>query len=984
MDAERWQRLETLFFAALETPPPERTAWLDHACAGDAELRAELDAVLAAHLMASQAEGARRVGRPGDGSAPADAMIGTRIGPYQLDQRIGHGGMGVVYRAHRVDEQYHREVAIKLVRSGHDADEMTRRFRVERQILANLQHPNIATLLEGGVTQDGQPYLVMPYVPGVPITDYADTHALRVADRLRLFRTVCDAVQYAHANLVVHRDLKPSNILVTDDGDVRLLDFGIAKLLAPEDAGVTAVLTTDAFLLTPEHAAPEQLQRKPVTTATDVYALGVLLYELLTGVRPFRAGSQIELYRAICEDEPKRPSEISRQLPGDLDHILLMALRKEPERRYASAGQLAEDVTRFLEGRTVLARPDAVGYRARRFVGRNRTAVSLAGIAAVLLIAGLIGTASQARRARAEATQAAADRDRAERVSALLVDVFRLSDPETTRGRTITAREVLAEGAARIVRDLDGQPEPQADLLIQLGRIYENLGLFDEASAQVEHAVELRRSLHGERHPRVAEALTDLARIRILQQRADEGMELARNAVSTLRQNGSERDPHPALPDALLALGAALRAASAPAETAETYTAALSLLERQPERDHAAIAEATFGLADAAHSQGQFDLADSLLEQTIERFARLGGPPQPDAAKSLHDLGMLRLFRRQIADAERLLRRALEMRRRIYGRVHPAVAETLVGLAHSLSLLGRFPDAVSFAEAAVTVSDSTWGRNHTRSADARVALGFTLLHVDEGERAVQLMREALAVQSAQRGEQHPQVIGAEVMIAQAHASMGRFEQARGLFVEALRHSDAALGPRHAYRAHILFELARLDFDAGRLDDAEAKAREAIALASEVLRPDHRFALWATTVVAQVQAARGRLASADSLLRSVLGRQQATVGTEHPETARTLVMLADIETRLGRSADAERRARVALAIYDTTRDQGAGPAEARSVLGGALAAQGRITEAEPLLRAAVDELSRARGARPSQIAAATERLHGTIAAPPSEH
>ncbi|MGH7574939.1 MAG: serine/threonine-protein kinase, partial [Longimicrobiales bacterium] len=397
MNPHRWQRLEAVFFGALETPAEERRAYLDRVCADDAELRAEVEAVLAAHAVAGGPDPVWLAAvTMGAASESADALIGTRIGAHRLDERIGHGGMGVVYRAHRVDEQYQREVAIKLVRSGLDADEMTRRFRVERQILANLQHPNIATLLEGGITEDGQPYLVMPYVRGVPITTYAETHALTVRDRLRLFRTVCNAVQYAHANLVVHRDLKPSNILVTDDGDVRLLDFGIAKLLAPETAGVTAVLTTDAFLLTPEHAAPEQLQRRPVTTATDVYALGVLLYELLTGVRPFRSASQVDLYRAICEHDPTRPSAISPQLPGDLDPIVLMALRKDPTRRYASAGQLAEDVTRFLEGRPVLARPDSIRYRARRFIGRNRTAVSLAGAAALSLVAGLIGTASQA------------------------------------------------------------------------------------------------------------------------------------------------------------------------------------------------------------------------------------------------------------------------------------------------------------------------------------------------------------------------------------------------------------------------------------------------------------------------------------------------------------------------------------------------------------------------------------------------------------
>ncbi|HEX7049937.1 MAG TPA: serine/threonine-protein kinase [Longimicrobiales bacterium] len=1002
MDPDAWERLQSAFFGALAVAPEEREAYLDRACAGDAEFRAEVNAVLAAHFTAGEPDGvtsADEVPRvPG-------SMMGARIGAYRLEELLGRGGMGEVYRAQRVDEQYHREVAVKVVRSGLGADEVSRRFRIERQILANLQHPSIATLLEGGVTPDGQPYLVMEYVRGVPITEYADAHRLAVRERLRLFRTVCEAVQYAHRNLVVHRDLKPSNILVTAEGRVRLLDFGIAKLLDPEDAGAMAARTADTLVFTPGYAAPEQLQRQPITTATDVYALGVLLYELLTGARPFDASTPLEFYHAVCNREPSppsalletgsgrirsagtsaadvaavrhtRPRDLARQLRGDLDHIVLMALRKEPERRYASAGQFAEDVTRFLDGRPVLARPDSVGYRLRRFIGRNRAAVTLASLAAASLVFGLLGTTWQARRARAEAVQAAADRDRAERLSALLVDMFRMSDPNSTRGETVTAREVLARGAERIADDFAGDPESQADLLAEVGRIYENLGLFDDASGQLERALELRRTVHGEAHPRVAESMTRLAELRIQQGREAEAVGLARTATAILREHGRAGEPHPALAEALLALGGALRLAGSPeatSEASEAYTEALSLLRRSANPDDARIAQALYGLAVAAHGQGEFDRADSLLERSIERYARLGGAPHPEMATSLNELGTLRMIRRRPAEAEPLFLRALALRRQIYGEAHPAVAQTLMGLARARSLLGRFADAVDVGEEAVAMADSVWGSDHPGAAEARLVLGFILLNVDEGERAVQLMEEANAVHRARYAPTHPLVFGTEITIAQAYASMGQFDRARTHLTGTLDRMDAVLGRDHPYRASVLLNFARLDLGAGRLDDAETNAQASLALTRRVLRPDHRFGLWARMVLAQVHMARGRLALADSLLRDLLETQRATVGARHPETALTLVRLADVETRLGRPANAEANARAALAIFESVRERGPSLAEARSVLGAALAAQGRVAEAEPLLRSALEALARARGATPSQVAAAEERL-----------
>lgn len=346
-----WSRLGELFHAALATPAPERAAFLDAACAGDQDARREIEAMLDAHEGPSRLHVEDRLLSDGD---PADPLLGRTIGAYRLVSLIGRGGMGDVYLAERDDAQYERRVAFKLIRPGLARRGATERFLRERQILAQLEHPNIAMLLDGGMTDDGHPYLVMQYVDGEPITEWVRRRKLPLRGRLELFRTVCETVQAAHNNLVVHRDLKPANILVTEGGEVRLLDFGIAKLLDETDADTTIALDR---VLTPTHAAPEQVRGQPVTTATDVYSLGVLLYELLTDERPFevdqRSATAIE--RSICEAEPGPPSrrrpDRRRALRGELDNLVLTAMRKEPDRRYQSARELDEDVANHLQGR---------------------------------------------------------------------------------------------------------------------------------------------------------------------------------------------------------------------------------------------------------------------------------------------------------------------------------------------------------------------------------------------------------------------------------------------------------------------------------------------------------------------------------------------------------------------------------------------------------------------------------------------------------
>lgn len=430
MDADRQRRVRAVFDEVIALPAgADRQARLDALTAGDGELRAAIDGLIAAHSAAGSflEHGPAAAGL----DDPGPDVLGRRIGPYEVVRELGRGGMGTVFLGVRVDDQYRKQVAIKVVRAALDRDPLDARFARERQILATLDHPDIARLIDAGATASGLPYLVMDYVDGSPIDEYCADHNLSIEARLALFRRVCDAVHHAHRHLVVHRDLKPRNILVTADGSPKLLDFGIARLLSAEDGspagltnagGLTAMTETGLRVMTPEYASPEQARGDTATTATDVYSLGVILFQLLTGQRPYRwATTRLdEMVKTICEAPAPRPSTVAsepaaRRLRGDLDAIVLMALRKEPERRYASVNELSEDIRLHLAGHPVTARTDAWTYRVGKFTRRHRVGVAAAAIVAISLVSGFGVALWQARIARAERRIADAQRERAER-----------------------------------------------------------------------------------------------------------------------------------------------------------------------------------------------------------------------------------------------------------------------------------------------------------------------------------------------------------------------------------------------------------------------------------------------------------------------------------------------------------------------------------------------------------------------------------------
>jgi eukaryotic-like serine/threonine-protein kinase len=706
MDHERRKRIEDLFEAALDRQTAQRGPFLEEACTDDPGLLAEVRAMLAAHELAEHLFD--EVAEP----------IGRRIGPYGIIREIGRGGMGTVYLAERADGQYRRRVAIKLIATSNVEDPLHQRFLAERQILAGLDHPKIARLLDGGVTEDGRPYLVLDHVDGLPITTYCDRQRLGVDERLHLFMDVCAAVQHAHQNLVIHRDIKPSNILVTPAGEVRLLDFGIAKLLNPALSGANAPVTRfELRAMTPEYASPEQVRGDSITTATDIYSLGVLLYELLTGSPPYRLGthSPAEILQAVCERDPERPStrvtrvdtvlgqagvheeitperrstdrntsveRLQRRLQGDLDSIVLMAMRKEPGRRYPSADLLRQDLQRYQEGLPVLAHRGSRRYRLGKFVRRHRPQVVTTGL---VFLALLIGTGVVSR----EATIASRERDRAEqerlkaqRVADFLESLFAAGDPyalSPERLDTLRVRDLLRGRLGSLTDELGDQPIVQAQLLDVVGRVHRNLGLYEEAKMLLRQAVDARRRSLDARHPDLARSLANLASLLIATGEFEEAQRLLEEArVIEVETLGAS---HPQLAVVLNLLGAVRRELGFYREAEAFHRQAIDMLRVTAGERDPRLAEFLAELVTTLEWEGEFEAAQSYAQESVALHRRLFGDSHPATAQAMREAGLILQRLGNYAAAETNFRSAYEIARRTHGDEHPQIADLVGRLA---------------------------------------------------------------------------------------------------------------------------------------------------------------------------------------------------------------------------------------------------------------------------------------------------------------
>ncbi|MGD8376706.1 MAG: tetratricopeptide repeat protein [Acidobacteriota bacterium] len=806
MPGEREARADALLSAALDLPEEERARYLERECAGDQEL---LELVRELLADAESSDDFLEPGKLQRGELWGDASIqigrlppGTPVGAWSLLRELGGGGMGVVYLAERTSGEFHQKAAVKLIRAGIDTEETIRRFQQERQILASLDHPSIARLLDGGVTSEGRPFLAMEYVEGQPIDEWCNRQRLTVADRLRLFVEVGHAVEFAHRHLVVHRDLKPSNILVTDGGKVKLLDFGIAKLLDPAATPHAAPATRTAVrVMTPQYAAPEQVAGAPATTATDVYQLGLLLYELLTGRRAqeFRDMTPSEIQEVVCERIPARPStavtgegadethgaapdRVRRLLRGDLDNIVMKALRKEVESRYASVSDLVDDIERHLAGLPVNARPATFRYLAGRFVRRNRVAVVAGSLVVISVLAGLVSSLWLARVASLERDRARREAATARRVSEFLIDTFQLADPGEARGTTVTAVELLDSGTRRI-EALAGEPEIQATMKDVMGRVYLSLGLYDPAGRLLGDALELRRTLYPDPSEPVAESLDHVGR--------------------ALHEQGSYD------------------------EAEQQLQRSLEMRRELFGPSHPQVAESLRGLALVQQFRRNLDQAQALYDEALAILQEVYGPRHPEVALVLKDLGSLELQRGEYERASELLRRALEIQREEIGGDHPAIADTLNALAMSLHNQDDFQEAERLYRESLEMRERILGPQHPHTASVRGNLAALFYQQREFEKAEPIFRETLELQRVSLGDDHPSVALSMTNLAVLLSALGRLEEAEPLYRGALAIRLRAYGEGHFSVATSRYYLGRLLWQRGQVEEAESLMRAAM-------------------------------------------------------------------------------------------------------------------------------------------------------------
>lgn len=927
MKPERWRQIDQIFQAALDRDARERPAFLEQACAEDASLLAEVQSLIKADdearsfIEAPLLEDATTIlAQQNDGS-----LTSRLIGPYKIIREIGRGGMGTVFLASRADDQYRKAVAIKLISRGMDTDSILSRFRHERQILASLDHPNIARLLEGGTTEDGLPYFVMEYIEGQTIDHYCDTHRLITSDRLKLFRTVCSAVHYAHQNLIVHRDIKPTNILVTTEGIPKLLDFGIAKLLKPEMYAQTIAPTeTMVRPMTPDYASPEQVRGQQITTASDVYSLGVLLYELLTGHRPYRLFSSKlnEIERVICEQEPEKPStainrtvavsnsdletkitltpesvsktrdgqpdKLRRKLAGDLDNIVLMAMRKEPLRRYVSVEQFSDDIRRHLDGLPVIARKDTFGYRSGKFIRRHKAAVAAAAVIAALVIGFVATTIMQSARIGRERDRAELERDKAARVSSFMVDLFNVSDPSEAKGNAITAREILDKGADKVRQELRDQPEVQATLMDTIGRVYRSLGLYDRAAPLLDEALRLRREQLGKDHPDVAATMKTIAGL--MKDKGD--------------YEASEK----------------------------IFREVLDMRRRQFGSEHAEVAVALNDLSSVYYSEGKLEEAEKFNREGLAIQRKLFGNESKEVAHSLTDLAEVLLQKGDYVEPEPMFREALAIQRKLLGNEDPTVGLTLNNLASLFYQRGDYPAAESMMREVIALDIKIFGEEHPTVAYDFNNVGATLKMQGNFEAAEPLERKALAIRRKTLGPDHPLVALSLTNLGMTLRSEGNYGEAEPLFRESIAISRKRFGQEDRNVANPIHGLAMMFHYKGDLAAAEPLYREALAMRRKVLPPGH------------------------------------------DEIADSMVGLADLLNDKHDGKDAETLVREALEMLRKKLPAGNWRiADAESVLGGSLTTQRRFAEAEPLLLSSYPIIKEKRGEREPRAKRALARL-----------
>jgi serine/threonine-protein kinase len=848
VDPDRWARVQELFHRAADLPAAERDALLAAECGDDERLREEVRALLdsdhrpdplldrdVAHVAEALLDATR-------GAAIPDAAFG----PYRLTRLLGEGGMGVVYLARRDDLD--SVAAVKILRDAWLSPARRDRFLAEQRTLAQLVHPSIARLYDAGTLPDGTPWIAMEYVEGVALTEFCRARRAPLRERLRLVRSVCDAVLHAHQQLVVHRDLKPSNVLVRDDGSVRLLDFGIARQLERLDAPADPT-RTGLRLMTPAYASPEQVAGRPVGMQADVYSLGVILYELLTGVLPFDLSDRTpgEIERMILQEEPVRPSLRARGLAGagyagisagadawaDLDVLCATAMHRDPARRYPSVDALARDIDRFLDGEPLEARGDSLGYRAAKFLRRHARIV---GAGAAIALAGIALVTFYTVRLQRARDLAVTESVRAQRIQRFVTDLFQGGDEAAGPAESLRVVTLLDQGVLD-ARALDREPAVQADLYQTIGGIYRQLGQLDRADSLLQAGLAQWRRLAGAGSLEAARGLRALGDLRTEQARYDDAERLLRESLAIVRRAGHADDP--ATGDALAALGRAMTERGEHRRALVVLDSAVVLLARvapdSPEHLRA-LAE----VANARFYAGDYAGADSVNRDVLAMTRRIYGERHPLVAEDLMNLGATEQERGNYQAAEALFREALSITTGFYGEHHPRTAGNLVYLGRALLLQGRYAGAREALGRSLGIREQVYGADHPSVANVLNELGSLAVQEDRYDDARAAYERVLRIFRATYPGRSFRVGVAMANLADVHLYSREYDRAEPLYREALEHYLATQGPEHLNTGIAHIKLGRCLLRAGRFREAEVETQRGYTIVSKVASPEVNF------------------------------------------------------------------------------------------------------------------------------------------------